>query len=93
MADSDRRSRFRVLVKDDDKYFKYAKVGWLDEGNGLLIYDYQTGEKLSRHSDGHTYLRPAGSGQHLPPSTSVPFSAIERELVLNRPGVAGGSIC
>jgi hypothetical protein len=74
-------SDLRILAQEGNRYFKYAKVDSLEAGNGLLIYDYHTGEKISRHSDGKVYTRVAGSGARVPPSTSVPFSQIQREVV------------
>lgn len=60
-------------------------VGFLDGGAGLMIYDYQTARKVSYHSDGHVYDRIAGAGQQASPSTSVPFSDIEHEQVVQVP--------
>jgi hypothetical protein len=76
-----KRSAVPILIRDGDAVFKYAKCDRLEGGNGLLIYDYETGEKLSRHSDGNIYSRVGGSGEHLPPTTSVPFSSIGHEIV------------
>jgi len=74
-------SDLRILAQEGSRFFKYAKVDLLDGGNGLLIYDYQTREKLSRHSDGKTFSRVPGSASQPPPTTSVPFSQIKREVV------------
>ncbi len=74
-------SKLPILVQDGDRYFKYAKVDLLDGGNGLLIYDYPTGEKVSRHADGKVYARVPGVGSGAGPSTSVPFSKIQHEIV------------
>ena len=81
MSTSKPLSKLRILVQDGDRFFSYAKVDLLDAGNGLLIYDYASGEKLSRHSDGRTFARVPGSGANPPPTTSVPFSQIRREVV------------
>lgn len=78
-------SKLRILMRDGDAYYKYANVDWLDGGNGLLIYDYASGEKLSRHEDGHIYSRIAGAGEHSAPSTTVPFSDISHETVRQVP--------
>jgi len=74
-------SKLRILVRDADRYYSYAKVDLLDGGNGLLVYDYYTGEKLSRHSDGRVYSRTPGSGSQPAPTTTVPFSNIQQEVV------------
>jgi hypothetical protein len=74
-------SKLRILARDGDRFFSYAKVDLLDGGNGLLIYDYHSGEKLSRHSDGKTFTRVPRSGASPAPTTSVPFSQIKREMV------------
>lgn len=78
---SEALGELRILVQDGSLYRKYAKVDWLDSGNGVLIYDYQTGRKLSRHSDGRIWDRIGGAGQPASLSTSVPFSDIEHEQV------------
>jgi hypothetical protein len=85
MSNSTALDKFLVLVRDEDTYYKYAKVDWLDEGQGLFLYDYHIGEKLSRHSNGNVYRRPAGAGQHVPPTTAVPFSDITHEVVKQVP--------
>ena len=74
-------SDLRVLVKDQDRYYTYAKVDVLDGGNGLMLYDYYTGEKVSRHSDGRVWSRKGGGGSQTAPTTAIPFSDIEREAV------------
>ena len=78
-------SKLPILVKEGDRYYKYAKVDLLDGGNGLLIYDYHSGEKVSRHSDGNVYARIPGTGSSLAPTTTIPFSQIEREVVRSVP--------
>jgi hypothetical protein len=72
--------KLRILVKDADVYYKYANVDWLDGGQGLLLYDYYTGEKLSRHPN-QIFLRVPGSGQHQAPSTAIPFSSVDQEVI------------
>ena len=74
-------SKLRILAQEGSRFFKYAMVDLLDSGNGLMIYDYQTREKLSRHSDGKSFSRVAGSGSKPQATTSVPFSQIKREVV------------
>ena len=71
----------RILAHDGTDHFSYAKVDLLDQGNGLLVYDYVTGEKLSRHSNGNVFTRIPGSGTYPPPTTTVPFSQIQHEIV------------
>ena len=81
MVSNPRLNKLRIVADDHGTLYSYAKVDLLDQGNGLLIYDYESGEKLSRHSDGTAYSRVPGSTS--PPSitTSVPFSQIEHEVV------------
>jgi hypothetical protein len=74
-------SNLRILAKEGSRFFKYAKVDLLDGGNGLLIYDYCSREKLSRHSDGRQFARVPGVAGGPDPTTSVPFSQIRREVV------------
>ena len=81
MSTSQPLSNLRILAKDGSRFFKYAKVDLLDGGNGLLIYDYYSNEKLSRHSDGKRYARVPGVAGGPQPTTSVPFSQIKREVV------------
>ena len=78
-------SNLPILVKDGERYFKYAKVDLLDGGQGLLIYDYQTREKISRHADGKTYTRVVGTHSKPSPTTTVPFSQVQREVVRSVP--------
>ena len=78
-------SKLLILVRDGGKLFKYAKADLLDGGNGLLLYDYQTREKVSRHSDGNVFSRVAGSGHHPQPTTTLPFSEIRHEVVRTVP--------
>lgn len=76
--------KLRILVKDGSSYYKYGKLDWMDNGEGLLLYDYESGEKLSRHRN-QTFLRVAGSGEHHAPSTAIPFSDVTREIIREVP--------
>lgn len=74
-------SKLRILVRDGHHYYTYAKVDLLDDGNGLLIFDYLSKEKVSVHADGKTFTRTAGAARHPLTTTSVPFSEIGRQIV------------
>jgi hypothetical protein len=78
-------SKLPIVAKDGEGLYSYAKVDLLDSGNGLMIYDYYTKEKLSRHSDGKVYKRVVGVGGDASPTTSLPFSQIQHEQVRTVP--------
>jgi len=78
-------SKLRVLVADTIGYRSFAKVDLLDDGNGLLVYDYASGTKLSAHSDGKEYRRVPGVGTPTTPTTSIPFSDILHRKVYEAP--------
>ena len=78
-------SKLRILVQDGTGYRSFAKVDLLDAGNGLLLYDYGTGLKLSAHSDGREYRRVPGVGAATTPTTSIRFSDIAHRTVYEAP--------
>lgn len=80
MVSDDPLRKLRILVDESGTLYKYANVDWLDGGQGLLIYDYYSGEKLSRHPN-QTYQRVGGAGAHTAPTTELPFSDIEHQVV------------
>ena len=73
-----------VFVRDGESFYKYATIDWLDSGNGVMVHNQASGEKLSRHSNGNTFARVPGSPGGTR-STSVPFSDIEHEIVTQVP--------
>lgn len=75
---------FRVLCgTEDDEHYRYAKIDWLDDGDGVLMYEYGPERKLSRHEDGNTFDGVVGQEIDRSATTRIPFSDIEREEIRN----------
>ena len=71
----------RVLAKDQQTHYRFGTVDRIDDGSGLMVWLQHSAEKVSRHSDGKTWIRTAGAGERTEPSIRVPFSNITREVV------------
>ena len=73
--------KLRIYARGEAGLYEFAVVDWLDGDNGILLFFHHSKTKLSRHSDGRTYERIAGSGHTREPELRVPFSQISREVV------------
>jgi len=71
----------RILAKDQQTYYRFGTVDHLDDGSGVLLWLQHSAEKVSRHSDGKTWIRTVGAGEQTLPSVRVPFSDITQEVV------------
>lgn len=76
-------SEFRILCEDEDDWYKFAKLAWLDDGDGVLLWEYGPQRKLSRHKDGNTYDGVVGEGSARSVTTRIPFSEIKHEEIRN----------
>src|ERR1700758_3869998 len=73
--------RIRILAKDGQAHYRFGSVDRLDDGSGVMLWLQHSQQKVSRHSDGKTWIRTAGSGMQTQPSLRVPFSDIAHEVV------------
>jgi len=71
--------KINLFVSQESGFYKVGIADWADDGNGLILFFSHNSEKVSRHSDGSTFIGSVGVPR--PRELRVPFSAIAQERV------------